>query len=126
MFSRVNYQNSILQVMELTVFLSSLPSSVNNHNPVLLVFHGGGGTSLNAEKQFGFSQLADEYRFVAVYPQGMNNQWNDGRVAPSKAKHLMMYSCERHPLHLPEICPQADTSQVSVQAFQMGDFLLSI
>lgn len=47
--------------------------------PLVLVFHGGRGTSKRAERATGFSRLADKERFIVVYPQGIGNQWNDGR-----------------------------------------------
>ena len=39
--------------------------------PLVLVFHGGGGTAAGAESSTGLSQLADQQRFIAVYPQGL-------------------------------------------------------
>jgi polyhydroxybutyrate depolymerase len=99
------------------------PDSANKRYPVLLAFHGGGGTALNAEKQFGFSQLADRYGFVVVYPQGMNKQWNDGRAAPSKGEAYDDVQFVRDILrHLPGICPQADTSQVFSTGMSNGGF----
>ena len=39
--------------------------------PLVLVFHGGGGTSAGAESSTGISRLADQKGFIAVYPQGL-------------------------------------------------------
>lgn len=39
--------------------------------PLLLVFHGEGGTAAGEEQSSGFSQLADQEGFLAVYPQGL-------------------------------------------------------
>jgi polyhydroxybutyrate depolymerase len=49
--------------------------------PVLLAFHGGYGTAVAMER-YGLSALADREGFIAVYPQGLNRQWNDGRTDP--------------------------------------------
>ncbi|ABW09839.1 polyhydroxybutyrate depolymerase [Parafrankia sp. EAN1pec] len=38
--------------------------------PVMIVLHGGGGNGELAERQTGFSELADEAGFLAVYPDG--------------------------------------------------------
>lgn len=38
--------------------------------PVLIVLHGGGGNGRNVEQTTGFSQLADQNGFIAVYPDG--------------------------------------------------------
>jgi polyhydroxybutyrate depolymerase len=48
--------------------------------PVVLVFHGGTGTGKGLEKLTKFSQLADREGFIAVYPDGIGKNWNDGRV----------------------------------------------
>ena len=39
--------------------------------PLVLVFHGGGGTGVGAESSTGISRLADQKGFIAVYPQGL-------------------------------------------------------
>jgi polyhydroxybutyrate depolymerase len=48
--------------------------------PAVLVFHGGGkadGDEL--AKYTGFDEIADREDFIAVYPNGVDAQWNDGR-----------------------------------------------
>jgi polyhydroxybutyrate depolymerase len=59
-----------------------VPPGYDGSKPVALVlgFHGGGGTSQTAERTLGFDALADRHGFIAVYPQGLENHWNDGRV----------------------------------------------
>lgn len=39
--------------------------------PLLLDFHGGGGTAAGTASSSGFSALADQRGFLAVYPQGL-------------------------------------------------------
>ncbi len=48
--------------------------------PLVLVFHGGGGTGLGAARLYGFNQLADARGFLVVYPDGVDSRWNDGRM----------------------------------------------
>ena len=43
---------------------------------VVLVFHGFGGTAIEMERGSGFSQLADQQGFIAVYPQGLTEPYN--------------------------------------------------
>lgn len=50
--------------------------------PLVLAFHGKGGTDATAEKRLGFDPLADRHNFIVVYPQGLNDHWNDGRPTP--------------------------------------------
>jgi len=48
---------------------------------LVIVLHGANGTGVLAEQQTGFSALADEFGFIAAYPDGINGYWNDGRPA---------------------------------------------
>jgi len=47
--------------------------------PLVLVFHGGGGRASGIAPHTGFSRLAEREGFVAVYPDGLERRWNDGR-----------------------------------------------
>jgi polyhydroxybutyrate depolymerase len=47
--------------------------------PLVLVFHGGGGRARGIAPHTGFSRLAEREGFVAVYPEGLDRRWNDGR-----------------------------------------------
>ncbi len=52
--------------------------------PVVLVFHGGGGSAAGAVTMTGFNDLADQFGFLAVYPNGTGRlddkllTWNGG------------------------------------------------
>ena len=47
--------------------------------PLVLGLHGGGGTADKFDKLAHMNATADAHGFVAVYPQGLGNSWNDGR-----------------------------------------------
>jgi len=47
--------------------------------PLVMVLHGGKGTGQKVEQQTGFSWVADAEGFTVAYPNGLDNQWNDGR-----------------------------------------------
>jgi len=47
--------------------------------PLVLMFHGGGGTPFFAERESKFSDLADREGFLVAYPEGVGKSWNDGR-----------------------------------------------
>jgi polyhydroxybutyrate depolymerase len=50
--------------------------------PVVFVFHGGGiGSAAQAERSYGFTDLADHMKFMAVFPDGIDHHWNDLRDA---------------------------------------------
>jgi polyhydroxybutyrate depolymerase len=48
--------------------------------PLVLVFHGGTlGSAAQAERSYGFRELAEQKNFLAVFPDGLDHHWNDGR-----------------------------------------------
>ena len=47
--------------------------------PVVLAFHGGGGTADSMVRLTGFNDIADARGLVIVYPDGIDRHWNDGR-----------------------------------------------
>jgi polyhydroxybutyrate depolymerase len=55
--------------------------------PLVIVLHGGGGRNTQIERFTGFSRLADKEGFIAVYPQGIDGQWNDGRDIQQSRAH---------------------------------------
>ncbi len=50
--------------------------------PLVIVLHGkgGNGESMILLTHKGFSRLADKDRFLVVYPDGIEKNWNDGRM----------------------------------------------
>ncbi|MGI9519122.1 MAG: alpha/beta hydrolase family esterase [Pirellulaceae bacterium] len=53
---------------------------VDEKLPVLFVLHGGGRAGgRDMAERWNAAKLADKERFILVYPNGVNNQWNDGR-----------------------------------------------
>jgi len=58
------------------------PDHDNTPLPLLIVYHGGGQTAASARKYTRFDEYADREHIVVVYPQGLGNSWNDGRVTP--------------------------------------------
>ena len=54
-------------------YRTHLPSSYQSSTayPVVLIFHGSGGNDADMENVTGFSSLADQDQFIAVYPQGL-------------------------------------------------------
>lgn len=63
-------------------WLAYVPSTVDAHPAVVLVLHGSLGSAAQARRAYGFDfdRLAEQHRFVAVYPQGYDGHWNDARV----------------------------------------------
>src|SRR5437899_11254788 len=57
-----------------------VPAAKPLNMPVILAYHGTGGTSASMAAVSGFNDLADQNNFIAVYPQGVliggDIQWN--------------------------------------------------
>jgi len=49
--------------------------------PLVLALHGGNLNARHMERLSGFDMLAAREGFIVVYPNGLNNRWNDGREA---------------------------------------------
>jgi polyhydroxybutyrate depolymerase len=60
-----------------------IPASYDKANPIplLIALHGGGGSGEKMEELTlqGFNRLSDKEGFIVVYPDGIENHWNDGR-----------------------------------------------
>lgn len=53
--------------------------SASNQYPLVAVFHGGAGSGEKIAGQTGFVDKADTEGFIAVFPDGIQHNWNDGR-----------------------------------------------
>ena len=58
-----------------------VPENLTEPAPLVFVMHGGRGeaTSMEQMTRGRFNELADRDGFIVVYPQGLDNEWNDGR-----------------------------------------------
>lgn len=59
-----------------------IPRGVSaRHAPaaVVMALHGGKGTAGQLQSYFELDTVAERESFIAVYPQGVDNAWNDGR-----------------------------------------------
>jgi polyhydroxybutyrate depolymerase len=59
-----------------------VPASYDATRPtaLVLVFHGGGGEARGMARLSGMDDVSDRHGFIAVYPQGIDRQWKDGRT----------------------------------------------
>lgn len=76
-----DYQRSLVYQGLQRTFLLHVPPAYpgTKHLPLVIVLHGGGGSGRKVARLTGFSSRADREGFVAVYPDGVNRHWNDGR-----------------------------------------------
>lgn len=76
----VDYQCSLEHDGLVRKFRVHLPQGLDRTRPtpVVLAFHGGGGTSRYMKRNSGFNALADRHGFVVIYPDGYHKTWNAG------------------------------------------------
>ena len=55
--------------------------------PLVLVFHGGGGSGAQMERMTHFDAVADREGFIVAYPDGFAGNWNDGRESTVSRAH---------------------------------------
>jgi len=86
-----NYTDSIQSGGLERTYLVHVPpsSSTARPMPLLIVFHGGGGTGQGMVSLTfgGLNTLADNEEFIVVYPDGIEKQWNDGREGDFTLAH---------------------------------------
>src|SRR6202012_3784928 len=52
------------------------PAGLAAAAPLVVMLHGATGTGQQAEKSYGWDQLADSAKFVVAYPDGIGRSWN--------------------------------------------------
>src|SRR2546423_12840286 len=59
-------------------YVTYVPQGTGQDSPVVLVMHGAGESAarIRSETGYGFERLADERRFVVVYPNAYKGYWN--------------------------------------------------
>jgi polyhydroxybutyrate depolymerase len=78
-----NYRSSIIVNGLERTYLMHIPLSFDKTKqiPLLIALHGGGGSGIGmvALTLGGFNVLSEREGFIVVYPDGIENHWNDGR-----------------------------------------------
>ena len=52
------------------------PADLPASSPLVVMLHGGFGNAEQAERAYGWDQLAGSGKFVVAYPDGLNRAWN--------------------------------------------------
>jgi len=60
------------------VYRLYIPAGVPPTAPLVVMLHGGFGSAAQAERAYGWNQLADSAKFVVAYPDGLGRAWNSG------------------------------------------------
>jgi polyhydroxybutyrate depolymerase len=98
-------------------FLVHLPKHHWGPLPLMLMFHGGGGTSLSFANKTHMNAVADSGGFIAVYPQGYRHQWNFGPGSRSSADDVAFV---RRMLDYLESEYNIDRSKIYLAGFSEG------
>jgi polyhydroxybutyrate depolymerase len=61
------------------------PQHLRNSAPLLIALHDAQGSGSGMATFSKFAAIADEKGFIAVFPDGIDKQWNDGRAGISPA-----------------------------------------
>jgi polyhydroxybutyrate depolymerase len=84
-YAAVTNQGSILVQGEQRTFLMSAPDDRARAPalPIVIVLHGGMGNGRHVADQTGLINYVDKDKFIAVFPDGKDTHWNDGRNTTS-------------------------------------------
>jgi polyhydroxybutyrate depolymerase len=66
-------------------YVYQIPKNLKRPAPLLLAVHGDGGQGRSMAALSRFAELAAEKGFIAVFPDGLDRQWNDDRGGISDA-----------------------------------------
>lgn len=83
-------QHSIVHEGLVRTYNVYVPNSINGSqpSPVVLNFHGLGSDANQQQFYTLFNQVAQQEKFIVVYPNGVNNAWNSGAVAQGIANDV--------------------------------------
>ncbi len=63
------------------------PKDIGDNPPCVIVLHGGGKPDGDGvAKRIDLNPIAEREGFIAVYPNGIDSQWNDGRGSTFRRK----------------------------------------
>lgn len=76
-----DYRESIIVDGRTRTYIFRIPTTYSpvKAYPLVLVFHGGAGEGIKIASQTHFPEKADKEGFIAVFPDGIEHNWNDGR-----------------------------------------------
>jgi len=76
------FSGKLLYQGQLRTYYLHIPRSYKPDRPMplVLVFHGSGGSGRSIANVTHFNDLADKKGFIVVYPDGINHHWIDGGV----------------------------------------------
>jgi polyhydroxybutyrate depolymerase len=101
-------------------FLVHIPPNVEARPALIVVFHGGGGTSLRMANKTHMNKVSDVGNFIAVYPQGVRGEWNFGPQSRSSANDVAFI---RRMLEYLTAQLNIDQKRIYMAGFSQGGFM---
>lgn len=76
-----DYADSItVDGLDRTYLIHVPPTYNGSPQPLVIVLHGGGDSAQRMVALTGFNTISDREGFIVVYPEGVENYWNDGKA----------------------------------------------
>lgn len=98
---------------------NSIPPS--QKAPLVVMLHGGYGTGAQAEKGYGWDELAQREHFIVAYPDGVNRAWNAGMCCGTPRKrNIDDVGFITQMVHAIERDQNADASRVYITGMSNG------
>ncbi len=88
----VNIQQAIIKIGTLErSYLFYIPKNLPSNAPLVFVFHASmqDGQAMRISTGYEFERLAEEEKFVVIYPNGYQQNWNDCRKTASYPARTM-------------------------------------
>jgi polyhydroxybutyrate depolymerase len=76
--AELGVQHTIVSGGQSRTYLLTVPAGVPRNAPLVVMLHGGFGSGSQAEKDYGWDELAASAGFIVAYPDGQNHAWNAG------------------------------------------------
>lgn len=105
------------------VYIPASYSSAGDPLPLVIVMHGAGGSGAGTESYTGFNALADSENFVVVYPDGVNNVWNDGRSGDARIGNVDDVQFLRDAVSFMSRSLSIDARRVYATGYSMGGMM---
>ncbi len=107
----------------LSVYIPEAYITSSTAVPLVVVLHGAGGSGNEIESWSGWSQLAETENFVVIYPDGLNNVWNDGRLGDARITEVNDAAFINAAINFISDKLNIDQNRVYSTGFSMGGML---
>lgn len=91
--------------------------------PLVVVLHGAGGTGNGIETFSGWSELSRSENFIVIYPDGVDNVWNDGRIGDPRISAIDDVSFINAAINFIADKLNIDQTRIYAAGFSMGGML---